>query len=98
MARGNREGLGEMTVDLSGSVSELPLRQPRLEQRAVQQREVELIRNAFRSPRGQQALQVLRELFDHPAAYYPDPALMQFFEGQRSVVDYIEEAMDERST
>ena len=55
--------------------------------------EVVKLRRVFSSPDGQAALGVLRELFKHPAAFYPDPMLMQFFQGQRSVVEYIEETI-----
>ena len=82
-----------MSIDKSGAIYDLPLRRPPLERAALERQESDTIRSAFRTPGGKAALEVLREVFDHHAAYYADTGLMHYMEGQRSVVDYIEECI-----
>jgi hypothetical protein len=91
------------TVDRSGAAASptpytnLPTRpavkDASLEQRAQEQREAEYIRAVFGGKRGKDALDVLRALFSKRAAYHRDHHIMIFFDGQRSVVDYIEECL-----
>jgi len=72
----------------STAVTKRPVRTP-----VVDTRERDTIRAAFRSPNGQEALRLLRVLFKHRGAYHTDPHFATYLNGQRSVVEYIEEQM-----
>ena len=80
------------------SLSKLPLRKviegtPQAARADTTAQEQLILRRVFDSVDGAAALELLKRMFDHRAAYYPDAGLMQYFEGQRSVVDYIEETI-----
>lgn len=86
------------TIDRSGTsplpYSNLPTR-PKPAAPPDYSKEQTKVRLAFASPAGREALDVLRGLFALPPAYDPDNGRMVYVEGQRSVLAFIQECIDE---
>lgn len=86
------------TVDRSGAsplpYSNLPLRKAPAAAPDYS-REQAKVRLAFATPGGLEAFEVLKDLFALPPAYDTDHGRMVYVEGQRSVIAFIQECIDE---